>query len=185
MRRFGRSMLWTLAILLALTAWGGARPAHATLVTYAIIFHPVLGPAPTGFITVNNTCTFPICVLGAGSVPFFDVKDPGLPGAPEWTLADPRTSLSVVVSPSNLLAINYINGQDTIPPPAVPTSDRLNLTGPIDLYSIFTSSFSPLGAGTYELRPVPEAPPGATSLVLAALGAAWLASRRRTHRLAR
>ena len=171
MRRFGRSMLWTLAILVALAAWGGARPAHATLATYEIIFHPVTGPAPTGSIQVNLTgCSF--CFLPAGNVTYFDVKDPGLPGSPEWTLVDPRTLLTVFVGTSDVLGITYTNGRDTLSPPLLPTLDRLNLAGVggiTDVYAITTNFLIPLGAGTYELRPVPEAP----------LGAAWLASRRR------
>ena len=185
MQRFGRSILWTLAILVALTAWGGARPAHATLESYEIIFHPVTGPAPTGFITVNVTpCIF--CILPASDVTFFDVTDPGLSGSPEWTLTDPRVLLDVVVVGSNVVGINYTLGHDTTPPPAVPTGDFLTLTGLIDTYSIFPSGPGlPLGLGTYTLLPVPEAPLGTASMALAALAAAWLASRRRRSVLPR
>ncbi|HYB73594.1 MAG TPA: hypothetical protein VED18_09490 [Candidatus Sulfotelmatobacter sp.] len=183
MQRFGRSMLWTLAILVALTAWGGTRPAHATLASYEIIFHPATGPAPTGFITVNVTCH--LCALPAGSVTFFDVNVPGLSGSPEWTLTDPRVFLDVLVGAINVVGINYTVGHDTTSPPAVPTGDFLTLTGPIDTYSIFPSGPGlPLGLGTYTLLPVPEAPLGTASMALAALAAAWLASRRRGRALA-
>jgi hypothetical protein len=185
MKRFGRSILCTVAIVMALTAWGGARPAHASLVMYEIIFHPVLGPAPTGFIQVNVTCT--VCFLPASAVTFFDVKDPGLSGSPEWTLVDPRTAFTVFVGPSDVLGITYVNGHDTLSPPLVPTLDRLNMAGVggiTDVYSITTNLFGPLGAGSYELHPVPEAPLGAASMALAGLAAAWLALRRRRRALA-
>jgi hypothetical protein len=181
MRRFGRSMLCTLAILLALTAWEGARPAHATPVMYAIIFHPVVGPAPTGFIQLNVTCTS--CTILSPSVTFFDVKDPGLLGSPEWTLADTTSVFGpAIVGPSNVTGITYA-GLDNISPPAVPTFDGLTL-GPI-LHTYSVSGFHAFGAGTYELLPVPEAPFGAASMALAAVAAAGLASRRRRRAPAR
>ena len=152
----------------------GAVPAAATIETYNIIFTPVSGPAPSGSITLNVTCTS--CSL---AVPIFDITDTS---AIEWTPAD-FGALTATVNGGVVTSLNGSLGvKDTASPPTTPSNVFLGfaLSGP-NTYNLAGPPPAPEN-GTYQLQlAAPE--PAASGLLLAGLACYGVIARWRRRRV--
>ena len=159
-------------------------PAAATVETFNIIFTPNQGPAPSGSLTVNVTCSS--CTLFTGSVVTFDFRDTPA----EWTPPDP-SFFTLTINGSGLVTSLDSSGILDSLPPGHPTVHDLFLGfGPGNAYHIAGSDSTinpppiPPGAnGTYELVQVATVPePVVSGLLLAGLAGCGVLARRRRRR---